>query len=213
MIIGYARTSTTDQKAGMEAQIAELTAAGAERIYDEHISSVADVRPKLEEMLDFARRGDTVTVTKIDRMARSVRGFMEIQERLAKKGAALKVLNLGMDTGTPTGKLILGTLSCIAQFEREIMLERQREGLARAKAAGKCMGRKPTAYEKREMVLKLIQEGINPTDVASQLGIGRASVYRIINATPQDNMKLNATLRRWKARKAREEKADGKAAQ
>lgn len=200
MRLAYARTSTEDQKAGLDAQIEELKKAGADRIFSEQVSSVAKVRPKLEELLDFARDGDIVIVTKIDRMARSVINFMSIQERLSKKGAALNVLNLGMDTSTPTGRLVLNTLSVIAQFEREIMLERQKEGIKRAHAQGKFIGRKPFALARRDEVLALVKEGMNPTDIAKKLRIGRTSIYRIINATPEDNIKLNATLRRWKAR-------------
>jgi DNA invertase Pin-like site-specific DNA recombinase len=87
-------------------------------------------------------------------------------------------LNLGIDTGTPTGKLMLTMLDGVAEFEREIMLERQREGIAKAKAAGKYKGRKPTAREKSEDVLRLHAEGIEATEIAKRTGVGRASVYR-----------------------------------
>jgi DNA invertase Pin-like site-specific DNA recombinase len=96
------------------------------------------------------------------------------------KGAALRILDLGIDTGKPTGKLVLTVLGGIAEFEREIMLERQREGIAKAKAAGKYKARKPTARAKADAVTALKAQGVGPTAIAKQLGIGRASVYRIL---------------------------------
>lgn len=181
MLVGYARTSTLDQVAGLEAQERDLAAAGCEKIFVEQVSSVdVRAREKLAEALSFVREGDTLMVTKLDRLARSVAHLMEVLAVLNEKGAALRVLNLGIDTGTPTGKLMLTMLGGVAEFEREIMLERQREGIAKAKAAGKYKGRKPTAREKSEDVLRLHAEGIGATEIAKRAGVGRASVYRIL---------------------------------
>ncbi len=181
MLIGYARTSTLDQKASIDAQVRDLKAAGCEKILREQVSSV-DVakRARLAEALEHIRRGDTLVVTKLDRLARSVRHLFEITETLAEKGAALRILDLGIDTGKPTGKLVLTVLGGIAEFEREIMLERQREGIAKAKAAGKYKGRKPTARARADEVNALKAQGVGPTAIAKQVGIGRASVYRIL---------------------------------
>jgi DNA invertase Pin-like site-specific DNA recombinase len=182
MLIGYARTSTLDQKASIEAQARDLTAAGCEKLFSEQVSSV-DVtnREQLAQALDFIREGDTLVVTKLDRLARSVSHLLSITEALKAKGAALRILNMGIDTSTPTGKLMLAVLGDIAEFEREIMLERQREGIAKAKADGKYKGRKPTARAKEEDVLRLKAEGVGATEIAKRLGIGRASVYRILD--------------------------------
>lgn len=181
MLIGYARTSTLDQKAGLEAQKRDLAAAGCERIFEEEVSSV-DVakREQLAEAMTFARAGDTLIVTKLDRLARSVAHLVEMLSQLEAKGVSLRILAMGIDTATPTGKLMLTILGGVAEFEREIMLERQREGIAKAKAAGKYKGRAPTARAKANDVLKLHREGIGGTEIAKRLGIGRASVYRII---------------------------------
>lgn len=182
MLIGYARTSTLDQKAGLAAQLRDLEAAGCERIFTEEVSSVDVVkREQLAEALTFARQGDTLVVTKLDRLARSVAHLVELLARLESKGVALRILAMGIDTSTPTGKLMLTVLGGVAEFEREIMLERQREGIAKAKAAGKYKGRAPTAQAKAEDVLKLHKEGVGGTEIARRLGIGRASVYRILN--------------------------------
>lgn len=182
MLIGYARTSTLDQKAGLEAQIDELKKAGCDRMFEEQVSSVdVTARDQLAAALDFARDGDTLVVTRLDRLARSVAHLMQILDDLKAKGANLRILGLGIDTGNSTGKLILTVLGGIAEFERDIMLERQREGIAKAKAAGKYKGRKPTAMAKSKEVLKLHGEGAGATEIAKTLGIGRASVYRILS--------------------------------
>jgi DNA invertase Pin-like site-specific DNA recombinase len=181
MLIGYARTSTVEQEAGFEAQKRDLEAVGAEKIFAEQVSSVAE-REKLAQALDFIREGDVLIVTKLDRLARSMRDLMEIVDRIKAKGASLRILNMGMDTTTPTGELILNVLGSVAQFERAIMLERQREGIAKAKSEGKYRGRKPTAQEKSAEVLALHRQGLGATDIAKQLKIGRSSVYRAITA-------------------------------
>ena len=131
MIVGYARTSTVDQVAGFEAQVKELSAAGCEKIFQEQVSSVT-VRLQLQSALEFVRDGDVFIVTKLDRLARSVADLMAILQALERKGVAVRILNLGMDIQTPTGKLMLTVLGGVAEFEREMMLERQREGIAKA---------------------------------------------------------------------------------
>lgn len=181
MLIGYARTSTVEQVAGFDAQVSALNTEGCERVYREQVSSVAE-RKELDDAINFARSGDTFVVTKLDRLARNTQHLLEIVQRLESKGVALKVLNLGLDTSTPTGKLMLTMLGAVGQFEREIMLERQKEGVAKAKAEGKYKGRKPTALAKKDEVLALIAQGETKEAVAKKLGIGVASVYRILKA-------------------------------
>lgn len=182
MLIGYARTSTFDQKAGLEAQLRDLQKAGAEKVFSEHVSSVSE-RTELEQSLDYVREGDTLVVTKLDRLARSTSDLLKIVERLEEKKVNLRILDFGgteTDTKSPTGRLMLTMFGAMAQFEREMMLERQREGIAKAKLQGKYKGRKPTARAKREEVHQLRNEGIGATEIAKRLGIGRASVYRIL---------------------------------
>ena len=178
MIVGYARTSTVDQHAGFEAQLRELAAAGCEKTFQEQVSSVAN-RIQLQSALEFVREGDILVVTKLDRLARSVLDLMATLQALESKRVAVRILNLGMDTHTPTGKLMLTMLGAVAQFEREMMLERQREGIAKAKSEGRYKGRKPIAEDLRQDVLKLA-DGITRKAIASQLGIGEATVYRIL---------------------------------
>jgi DNA invertase Pin-like site-specific DNA recombinase len=184
MMIGYARTSTSDQNAGLEAQERDLTAAGCARLFKEQVSSVAE-REKLTALLDFAREGDVVVVTKPDRLARSTGELLAIEADLSKRGIGLVVLSMGgerLDTRNPTSKLMLTILAGVATWEREIMLERQREGIAKAKAEGKYKGRKPTAQAKADDVRRLAAEGMTREKIAAELGIGVASVYRVLAA-------------------------------
>jgi DNA invertase Pin-like site-specific DNA recombinase len=179
MQIGYARSSTIDQEAGYQAQIKALNGAGCDKIFSEKVSSVA-TREQLDAALDYAREGDALVVTKLDRLARSVAHLVSIGERLDAKGISLKVLEQSIDTSTPTGRLMFNMLGAIAQFERELMLERQREGVAKAKAEGKYKGRTPTVRAKAAEVRRLHSEAIGATEIAKRLRISRASVYRVL---------------------------------
>src|SRR3978361_1883668 len=146
MIIGYGRTSTTDQTAGLAGQERDLAAAGATKVFTEQASSVTQ-RAKLAECLAFLREGDVLMVTKPDRLARSTAELLTIEADLSKRGVGLVVLSMGgerLDTRNPTSKLMLTILAGVATWEREIMLERQREGIAKAKDAGMYKGRTPS---------------------------------------------------------------------
>src|SRR4051794_552393 len=142
MLVGYERTSTAEQIAGLDAQERDLKAAGAEEIYREHASSVGP-RVALAAGLKFLRKGDALVVTKPDRLARSTRELLEIEADLTKRGVGLLILSMGgmpLDTRNPTSKLMLTILAGVATWEREIMLERQRGSIARAQAEGKYRG-------------------------------------------------------------------------
>ena len=182
MIVGYARTSTSDQRDVLEAQLRDLEADGCERMFIEQVSSVdMDARTQLSDALDFSREGDVIAVTKLDRLARSVAHLLEVKQKITDKGAHLRILDLGIDTSTPTGELMLTILGGIAELERAIMLERQREGIAKAKADGRYKGRPPTARARTIDVLAMKSNGKTAIEIAKALGIGRASVYRIMN--------------------------------
>ena len=144
MLIGYSRTSTTDQVAGFEAQKRDLEAAGCAEIFSEQVSAFQK-RNELERLLRFIRKGDTLVVTKLDRLARSIPDLVRIVETLESKEATLCILNMNLNTSSATGRLLLNLLASVAQVEVQIMRERQIEGIAAARAAGKYRGRKPTA--------------------------------------------------------------------
>ncbi|MDO9384594.1 MAG: recombinase family protein [Hyphomicrobiaceae bacterium] len=178
MLIGYARTSTSDQEAGLEAQVRDLQAVGAKKIFSEQVSSVAH-RVELARALDYLRDHDTLVVTKLDRLARSVKDLLNIVEVIQSKGGHLKILAMDLDTSSSHGRLVLQLLGAIAEFERALMLERQIEGIRRARALGKYCGRKPTARARKEEIVRLLNEGHGATVVARKLGIARSSVYRV----------------------------------
>jgi DNA invertase Pin-like site-specific DNA recombinase len=182
ILVGYARTSTCDQQAGLDAQIRDLKAAGCEEIFSEQISSVAQ-RDRLKEALRFVRRNDTLVACKPDRLARSTTELLRIVDDLDSRGVGLMMLSMGgqtIDTRSPTGKLMITMLGAIAEFERGLLFERQREGVAKAKRDGKYKGRKPTARAKAAEVIKLEAEGLQRIEIARRTGIGVASVYRVL---------------------------------
>jgi DNA invertase Pin-like site-specific DNA recombinase len=182
IIVGYARTSTADQIAGLEAQVRDLRAFGAEEIFSEQVSAIGQ-RDRLREALRFVRRGDVLAATKPDRLARSTTDLLRIVEELQRREIGLVLLSMGgqqIDTRSPTGKLMITMLAAIAEFERGLLLERQREGIAKAKRDGRYKGRKPTARAKAPEVLRMAAQGVQRAEIARALGIGVASVYRVL---------------------------------
>lgn len=184
-IYGYARTSTTEQVAGLADQIAKLKSAGCtdQSIYREQISSV-----KMEDRVEFAKvlavlkPSDVLVFSSLSRAARSMVHMVEIESRVARAGATIRILDLAVDTATPQGRLTFNLFASIAQFERENMLERQRVGIAAAKQRGAYTGRAPTAQAKRTKVLALAAKDLTKQEIANACSIGIASVYRIIKA-------------------------------
>jgi len=185
MLVGYARTSTVGQTAGLEAQETELRAAGCEKVFKEQVSSVGR-RDQLEAAIDFCREGDQFVCTKLDRVSRGVTDLLNIMNRLEAKKVSFRVLSMSgsqpLDTSTATGRLMLSVIAAVAQAEREGMIERQRHGIAKARQEGRYKGRAPTARRQAAEIIKLKAEGLGATEIASRLGIGRASVYRVLSA-------------------------------
>lgn len=183
MLVGYARVSSIGQS--LDVQEEALTAAGCEKLFSEKRSGTrASNRQALNDALDFVREGDTLVITRLDRLARSAADLHMIIAKLAAKGVYFRCLQQSeIDTTTSTGKLLLGVLASIAEFETDIRRERQREGIERAKAAGIYRGRKPSIDS--DTVRRMHAEGVRPTEIAVQLGIGRASVYRALGRRPK----------------------------
>ncbi|GAO39219.1 putative DNA resolvase [Sphingomonas changbaiensis NBRC 104936] len=187
MFVGYARTSTVDQVAGLEAQERDLARAtgctGEIKIFVEQVSSVSD-RPQLRAALEFVREGDAFIVTRLDRLARSTSDLLSILDVLERKGVALRILDFGgseVDTKSPSGRFLVTMFGAVAQFERELLLQRQREGIAKAKAEGKYRGRAPTARRKAALMRQLHSEGLKPAEIAARTQTSRASVYRLLS--------------------------------
>jgi len=194
-MIGYARTSTVEQVAGLDAQVRDLKAAGCNErdIYREQVSSVAE-RPELDLLLSrIVRAGDVLVVTKLDRLARSTADLLAITARLKASGAALKVLDSPIDMTSPTGEFMLTVLGAVAQFERQIMLARQREGVAKAKAEGKYKGRKPTVRSQATEIVRLkVEDKLSDAEIARRLGVHRANVGRVLKTEMSDYEKRKA---------------------
>ena len=175
--IGYARVSTTDQD--LTLQLAALAAAGCDPVRAEKASGTSTAgRSELAIVLDFIGRDDTLVVTRIDRLARSIGDLQDIVRALRAKGARLQATEQPIDTGTAAGKAFLDMLGVFAEFETNLRRERQMEGIAKAKAAGVYKGRPATIDPGKVMALKA--EGHGPAEIARRLGIGRASVYRLL---------------------------------
>lgn len=183
MLIGYRRSSTSEQVAGYEAQEAALLATGCTKIFGEMVSSVAQ-RDQLAAALEWCREGDTLVVARLDRLARSTAHLLAIVADLEGKKVALRILDFGgteVDTKSPTGRMLLTMFAAVAEFERAVMLERQRAGIARAKSEGRYRGRAPTARRLAPQVCELRASGLGASAIAERLGISRASVHRIVS--------------------------------
>ncbi|SIT56315.1 Resolvase [Mesorhizobium prunaredense] len=181
-IIGYARVSTTDQNTAV--QIDQLRAAGAtdDTIFQDRLSGLDNDRPKLAEALRFVRKGDTLVVSKVDRLARSAAHLHQIVEDLDKRGVGFRVLNdPSLDTTKPHGKLMFGILASIAEFETALRKERQMEGIAKAKARGDHLGRPKTVTDEVEQrVRDMRAEGASIRAIAAAIGYSTATVQKIM---------------------------------
>jgi DNA invertase Pin-like site-specific DNA recombinase len=180
MLIGYARVSSVSQS--LDLQLEALAAVGCEKVFSEKRSgTTTDGRDALEQALDFAREGDTIIVTRLDRLARSMLDLKQIVAGLASKGVTFRCLQQGaIDTTRSDGKLLLNILGSFAEFETDLRRERQRDGIEKAKAAGVYKGR-PVSIE-GDRIRAMHAAGTGPAAIAKALGIGRASVYRHLNA-------------------------------
>lgn len=192
MDYGYARTSSLEQQAGLNDQVARLKAAGCDSVVAEQVSATdMEARTQWTALMASLKAGDTVSITKIDRVARSISDMVGITKALNDIGASIRILDMNIDTKTPTGALMLNIFTSVAQFEKDMMLERQRIGIAAAKERDKTLpleqrtykGAKPTARAKADAVLALLADGTRTKEqVAKDLNIGVASVYRILKA-------------------------------
>lgn len=180
MLVGYARVSTSDQD--LTIQVAALTAAGCSKVFMEKLSGTTADRPQLQAAMQFVREGDTLVVTRLDRFARSAHDLHNLIHSLIHKDVGFRCTEqAGIDTTTSMGKLLIGVLASVAEFETDIRKERQREGIEQAKAKGVYKGRRASIDPERVNVL--LGSGMTPSDVARTLDCNRASVYRIAAAS------------------------------
>ncbi|GAA0209808.1 recombinase family protein [Kangiella japonica] len=177
-LIGYARVSTTGQK--LDVQLDALNAQGCTKIYQEKRSGKTANRPELEKMLDYVREGEAIVVTKLDRLGRSVADLANISKLLDEKGVGLIVLDQGIDTTTPHGKLMFHMIASVAEFELSLRYERQMEGIAKAKEQGIKFGRKKLID--RERVHQLREKGLSMAKIAAELDCSKGAVHKILSA-------------------------------
>jgi DNA invertase Pin-like site-specific DNA recombinase len=182
--IGYARVSTTSQD--YDLQIEALKKAGCNKIFSEKQSaSSMKSRTQLKECLNYLRDGDTLVITRIDRLARSLRDLQNLVHDLKNKGIDLKATEQPINTSSAAGKAFLDMLGVFAEFETNLRKERQLDGIEKAKANGKYKGRKPTAQAKAQQVKDMTKKGMTRQAVANELNMGIASVYRILSKSPK----------------------------
>lgn len=184
-IVGYARVSSAGQS--LEVQLDKLNKAGCSRIYSEKRSGrQAENRPELLACLAFLREGDTLVISRLDRAARSVLDLAKIADQLRKKGVALRVLDQGLDTTTSEGRLMFSLLGAFAEFESDIRRERQIDGIALAKVKGVRFGRKSSLNEAQKATIRRLrgEEGFSVEQLQERFQIGRATVYRALQAEP-----------------------------
>lgn len=181
MVIGYARVSTLEQN--IERQEVALERLGCERVFIDKMSGKNTDRPQFNTMMNFVREGDTLIVSEYNRLSRSTKDLLATIEELESKGVVVKSIKEDLDTSTPQGKLILTIFAGLAEFERTLMLQRQAEGIERAKLAGKYKGRQCNKYDEnllKEVLSGLSDKSLTVTKAAELLGVTRATVYNIL---------------------------------
>ena len=175
-VLGYARVSTGDQD--VAGQTLRLERAGALKVFTDVRSGKTMERPGLEALPAYSRKGDTLAVVRLDRLGRSLGELLAMVALLKERGIDLVSLEERIDTASAAGELIFHVFGAIAHFERRLIAERTKDGIAAARARGKHPGRQPVDQEKVAAALKLVEAGLSPTAVARQLGLGRSTVYR-----------------------------------
>ncbi len=177
MLVGYTRVSTEDQKLDLQADA--LKAAGCEKFFSDHVSGASKLKPGLEEALAYLRSGDTLVVWKLDRLGRTVKGLVDLVQSLEEKGIQFRSLTDGIDTSTTSGRFFFHVMAALSEMERELVRERTKAGLTAARARGRMGGRKPKMDASRlQSAQHLLASGMAPNEVAANLGVSRATLYR-----------------------------------
>lgn len=193
-LIGYARVSTSDQN--VDSQTGPLVEAGCTRVFVETASGALRGRPQLAALLDYLRPSDVLVVVRLDRLGRSLTHLIEVVMTLEERGIGLRSLGEGIDTTTSAGRLLLHVLGAIAQFERDLIIERTRAGLAAARARGRTGGR-PVAVTPTKLTAAraLIDGGSSVREAADAIGVSRTSLYRHLAPAPPTPIESRRTLR------------------
>lgn len=181
-LVGYARVSTRDQHP--QAQTDALAAAGCEKVFTDHASGTLARRAALDEALAYLRSGDTLVITKLDRLGRSVRNLKALADELQGRGVGLRALSQGIDTTTPGGRLFFHMLAAIAEFEHDLIVERTQDGLAAARARGRKGGPKFKMTPTRVAQARAMYDAREHTvaEIAATFGVSRPTIYRHLQA-------------------------------
>ncbi len=181
MKIGYARVSTKRQGESLETQRETLDNVGCEKVFTDQISGAKSKRPGLDAALEYMRTDDVLVVTRLDRLGRTVLDTLKTIDELAQRGVRVKILDPELDTGTKEGKLMVTIMSGLAQWERDLLIERTREGVAHARAQGRVGGPKPKLNgEQIEAVKAAVSSGQPVAAVARSFGVSRPTIYRVL---------------------------------
>jgi len=182
-VLGYARVSTAEQD--LEVQCRRLRdEAGTIRVFEDVASGKSFERPGLSDLLDYARPGDLVCVVRLDRLGRSLKELLATVEGFKARGLGFRSLEERLDTASASGELVFHVFGAIAHFERRLIVERTRDGIAAARARGKHPGRPPLDEEKLQAALTLIRGGLSPSAAARRVGLGRSTLYRELALMP-----------------------------
>lgn len=180
MIIGYARVSTKGQAEGLRTQEAALRAAGCERIFTDTASGAKATRPGLDAAVDYVRDGDTIMVTKLDRLGRTMLDTLRTLKALDERGVRVKAQDLDLDTGTPAGKLVVHVIAALAEWERDTIIERTQAGVQAARKRGRKPGPKPSlSPEQADAARAMLAGGMGATEVGRVYGVSRWTIQRL----------------------------------
>jgi len=192
MKIGYARISTREQVESLETQEKTLLASGCERVYKDIASGAKASRPGLHDALSYAREDDIILVTRLDRLGRTTLDTLRTIQELNLKKIRVQALDINLDTSTPAGRLVLKVIASLAEWERDLLIERTKEGLAHARANNR-VGRRPPKLDtaQKEAALNLLAGGMSQNQVAAAFGVSRPTIARLKSAAANPSEQLH----------------------
>jgi DNA invertase Pin-like site-specific DNA recombinase len=193
-LLGYARISTSEQLADLQHDALAAAGVPADKVFTDTASGRLDRRPQLDALLAYAREGDTIVVWRLDRLGRSIKHLIELATVLEERGIGLRSLQEQIDTTTANGRLVFHVFGALAEFERSLLSERTRAGLAAARARGRRGGRPPTVTpDKLELARRLVDERkMTMQQIADALGVGRSTLYRALDTAPSTTSQKQA---------------------